>query len=146
MMSVCDAGREIAGPSMYIALTHTQQHLTHNSTFTVNNFNPQSYCNSHTCPVNSGNNCAKLQSTMSNCKKKHHICCHGTGNNESCQVKERNVSSCEEPPFSICFHYYFHTVGVLWILLPINVSGKCNKSHVLILSVWFHQASYTLRK
>lgn len=64
----------------------------------------------------------------------------------SCQVNYRNVSSCEVPPFSICFHYYFHTVGLLWILLRNTVSGKCNKSHVLILSVWFHQASYTPRK
>lgn len=48
--------------------------------------------------------------------------------------------------FFFCFHYYFHTVGLLWALLQITVGGKCNKSHVLILSVWFHQASYTPRK
>lgn len=27
-------------------------------------------------------------------------------------VKDGNVS-CEVPPFSICFYYYFHTIGVL---------------------------------
>lgn len=63
------------------------------------------------------------------------------------QVNYRDVPCCEVPPiFFVCFHYYFHTVGLLWALLQITVSGKCNKSHVLILSVWFHQASYTPRK
>ena len=28
-------------------------------------------------------------------------------------AKDGNVSSYEESPFSICFHYYFHTVDVL---------------------------------
>lgn len=64
------------------------------------------------------------------------------------RVNYRNTSCCEVSPFSffVCFHYYFHTVGLLWSLLQITAGGKCNKGRVLILSVWFHQASYTPRK
>lgn len=64
------------------------------------------------------------------------------------RVNYRNASCCEVSPFSVfvCFHYYCHTVGLLWSLLQITAGGKCNKGRVLILSVWFHQASYTPRK
>lgn len=77
---------------------------------------------------------------------------HGHGHQRPASITQRVnyriASCCEVSPFSVfvCFHYYFHTVGLLWSLLQITAGGKCNKGRVLILSVWFHQASYTPRK
>lgn len=73
-------------------------------------------------------------------------CCHGIGSLPS-QVTARVARWRMEmsPVFLFVFIIIF-PLFVNWILFPITVSGTCNKSHVLIFSGWFHQASYTLKK
>lgn len=82
-------------------------------------------------------------------KKSHLLPWHsleGSVLSPTATVRVAKWRMCEVPPFSICFSLLFHTTGVLWILPTKTVSDTCNKSHVLILSVWFHQDSDTLWK